>query len=226
MIKDNIKILLDKIELRCKSSGRNFDDLTLVAVSKNQPIEKLYEAYNSNLIHFGENKAQEFKQKVGLCKEPVHWHFIGHLQTNKVKYVIDSAELIHSVESIKIADEINNKANSINKKQKILLQINTSLEESKFGIASEEDIFKLYEYCYKLKNISVEGLMTMAPFTEDEKIIRDSFKGLRIFKEKIEKHYSTKLKELSMGMTNDFLIAIDEGSTILRIGTAIFGERN
>ncbi|MBN1639363.1 MAG: YggS family pyridoxal phosphate-dependent enzyme [Ignavibacteriales bacterium] len=226
MIKDNIKILFDKIEQRCESCGRDFNELTIIAVTKNQLIEKLYEAHDSALIHFGENKAQEFKQKVELFNKPVHWHFIGHLQTNKVKYIIDAAEFIHSVDSLKLAEEINKKANLINKKQKILLQINTSLEESKFGIISDDNIFELYEFSSRLENISVEGLMTMAPFTDDEKIIRNSFKSLRFFKEKLEQKYNTKLNELSMGMTNDYLIAIEEGATMLRIGTAIFGERS
>ncbi|MFA7289476.1 MAG: YggS family pyridoxal phosphate-dependent enzyme, partial [Melioribacteraceae bacterium] len=192
---------------------------------KTQPIDAIEEALNAGLTHFGENKALELRDKNSIIKHNLHWHFIGHLQTNKVKYIIDSAEFIHSVDSIKIAGEINKKAANIEKIQKILFEIKTSDEESKFGIQNENDFFKLIEQISELKNIKAVGLMTMAPYTEDKKIIRECFKKLRLIRDNAQvKGY--ELPELSMGMTNDYEIAIEEGATMIRIGTALFGDRN
>lgn len=225
MLEKNIKIVLNNILNACEKSGRNYSDLKIIAVSKTKPIELILEANKFGITNFGENKAQELKLKSEQIKEKIIWHFIGHLQTNKVKYVINCAEYIHSVDSIKLVDEINSKANKINKKQKILLEIKTSSEETKYGLETEEKIFEVLEYCKSKENIEVVGLMTMAPFTDDENLIRKSFSSLRNLKDKINS-FGFSLKELSMGMTNDYLIAIEEGSTMLRIGTAIFGERN
>ncbi|MEW6004662.1 MAG: YggS family pyridoxal phosphate-dependent enzyme [Stygiobacter sp.] len=225
MLEKNIKIVWDKISNACFKCGRNVSELRLIAVSKTQPSDLILEAIKLGLNNFGENKAQELKQKAEQINFDVIWHFIGHLQTNKVKYIINHAEFIHSVDSIKLAEEINSKAEKINKRQKILLEVKTSEEESKFGLQSEDDVFNLLEFCKSKANIEVVGLMTMAPFTDNEKIIRKSFSSLRLLKEKINS-FGYNLTELSMGMTNDFEIAIEEGSTMLRIGTAIFGERN
>jgi len=225
MLEKNIKIVQDKIENACRRIGRNSSELKLIAVSKTQPIELIKEAKNLGLIHFGENKAQELNRKAELLNENVFWHFIGHLQTNKVKYVINRAEFIHSVDSIKLAEEINSRAEKINKLQKVLLEIKTSEEATKFGLQNEDEIFQLLDFCKEKKNIEVVGLMTMAPFTDDEKVIRNSFHSLYQLREKIRSQ-GFSINELSMGMTNDFEIAIEEGATMLRIGTAIFGERN
>jgi pyridoxal phosphate enzyme (YggS family) len=225
MLEKNIKIVWDKISNACFKCGRNVSELRLIAVSKTQPSDLILEAIKLGLNNFGENKAQELKQKAEQINFDVIWHFIGHLQTNKVKYIINHAEFIHSVDSIKLAEEINSKAEKINKRQKILLEVKTSEEESKFGLQSEDDVFNLLEFCKSKANIEVVGLMTMAPFTDNEKLIRKSFSSLRLLKEKINS-FGYNLTELSMGMTNDFEIAIEEGSTMLRIGTAIFGERN
>ncbi|MFZ5947724.1 MAG: YggS family pyridoxal phosphate-dependent enzyme [Stygiobacter sp.] len=225
MLEKNIKIVWDKISNACFKCGRNVSELRLIAVSKTQSSDLILEAIKLGLNNFGENKAQELKQKAEQINFDVIWHFIGHLQTNKVKYIINHAEFIHSVDSIKLAEEINSKAEKINKRQKILLEVKTSEEESKFGLQSEDDVFNLLEFCKSKVNIEVVGLMTMAPFTDNEKIIRKSFSSLRLLKEKINS-FGYNLTELSMGMTNDFEIAIEEGSTMLRIGTAIFGERN
>lgn len=225
MLEKNIKIVQDKIENACRRIGRNSSELKLIAVSKTQPIELIKEAKNLGLIHFGENKAQELNRKAELINENVFWHFIGHLQTNKVKYVINRAEFIHSVDSIKLAEEINSRAEKINKLQKLLLEIKTSEEATKFGLQNEDEIFQVLDFCKEKKNIEVVGLMTMAPFTDDEKLIRKSFHSLYQLREKIRSQ-GFSINELSMGMTNDFEIAIEEGATMLRIGTAIFGERN
>lgn len=224
MVRENLHRLEERIESACLKANRKRNEVRLVAVSKTYPIEVIKEALSLGQRDFGENRALELRDKFGLISDDIYWHFIGHLQTNKVKYVIKPAEFIHSVESIKLAEEINIQAAKIEKQQKILLEINSSNEESKFGLRNEEKIFELAEYCKNLKNIKLCGLMTMAPFTDDEEIIRKTFRSLRELKEKLNKS-GFEFSELSMGMTNDFEIAIEEGATMIRIGTAIFGSR-
>lgn len=225
MVRENLHKLEARIESACLKANRKRNDVKLIAVSKTYPIEVIKEVYNLGQKDFGENRAQELRDKSEMLKETVLWHFIGHLQTNKVKYVIKSAEFIHSVESFRLVDEINLQAEKIKKKQQILLEVNTSNEDSKYGLQNEDDVFRLAEHCNSLENIKLCGLMTMAPFTEDEKIIRKTFSDLRELKDKLNKS-GFDLKELSMGMTNDFEIAIEEGATMIRIGTAIFGSRS
>lgn len=225
MIDENFKIIEEKINETCIKTNRKIDDITLVAVSKNNNISSITEAYSAGILNFGENKAQELRDKSKLVKENVIWHFIGHLQTNKVKYIIDTAEYIHSVDSVKLTEEINKRATGIDKIQKILIEINTSGENSKYGIKNLDEVNKITDHCSELSNIELVGLMTMAPFTENENIIRESFIRLREYKEELNKQ-GLQLTELSMGMTNDYQIAIEEGATMLRIGTAIFGKRD
>jgi PLP dependent protein len=225
MIEENLKKVEEQISKACLKTGRNRSEIKLIAVSKTQPIELLKEVLAAGALHLGENKAQELRVKSELISGDFCWHFIGHLQTNKVKYVIDATDYIHSVESIKLVDEINRKAEQLNKKQKILLEIKTSDEATKFGLETENEIFETAEYCVAQKNIELVGLMTMAPYTDDESVIRNCFRNLRNLKEKLNTNGFT-LSELSMGMTNDFEIAIEEGATMIRVGTAIFGERN
>lgn len=225
MIAENLKRLEEKIAEKCSKFGRDRSEVSLIAVSKTQPIEIINEAVKFGIVDFGENKAQELRDKAELIDQNINWHFIGHLQSNKVKYVIKSAEYIHSVDSVKLAEEINLKAAQNNKIQNVLLEIKTSEEESKFGLQNEKEIFNVAEFCQNATNISLVGLMTMAPYTEDERIIRSCFNKLHELKSSMNtKGYS--LTHLSMGMTNDFEIAIEEGATMLRIGSAIFGERN
>lgn len=225
MISENIQKIQNKITDKCVKVGRNPSEITLIAVSKNFGIDKITEASNSGLIHFGENKAQEFVNKAQLISNKLIWHFIGHLQTNKVKYVVKYADYIHSVDSFKLAEEIEKQAGKINKLQNVLLEIKTSDEATKFGLINEEDILSIASFCKNAKHIDLVGLMTIAPFTDNENDIRKSFSSLRELKNKLNA-LGFGLKELSMGMTNDFEIAIEEGSTMLRIGTAIFGKRN
>lgn len=224
MIAENLKILSESIAEKCESVGRNADEITLIGVSKYQPISAIREAYLAGLMNFGENKAQELKDKFAEFKEPVHWHFIGHLQTNKVKYVIEPAEYIHSVDSLKLAREIDKRAAKINKIQKVLLEIKTSDESTKFGLDNESDIFELVEFISGSNNLQLHGLMTMAPFTDDERAVRKSFSSLRILKDKLN-NQGVNLRHLSMGMSDDWQYAVEEGATMLRIGTAIFGKR-
>ena len=225
MIAENIKHLRVRIAAKCAEFKRNPQEIRLIAVSKFFGVDAIIEANRLGITDFGENKAQELRDKYEILGDKVTWHFIGTLQRNKVKYAVKSATFIHSVDSVALADEINKEAKKLNKVQKILLEVKTSSEETKSGLSDEEDVLKLVKHCSNLSNVELIGLMTMAAFTEDEKIIRKSFADLRNLKEKINKN-GFDLKELSMGMTNDYEIAIEEGATMLRIGSAIFGQRD
>ncbi|HPN37342.1 MAG TPA: YggS family pyridoxal phosphate-dependent enzyme [Melioribacteraceae bacterium] len=225
MITENLKYLEDTIQKKCIEINRNREDITVIAVSKNNPFNAIIEANNYGCFDFGENKAQELRDKAELLIEKnINWHFIGHLQTNKVKYVIKHAKFIHSVESFDLADEIDKRANIINKIQSVFIECNISNEESKFGLQDKEKIFSLANYIKSKPNLSLRGLMTMAPYTDDEIVIRSTFRGLKKVYDELN-FSGFALTELSMGMTNDFLIALEEGATMLRIGTAIFGDR-
>lgn len=224
MIAENLHIIKEKIEKKCSFCGRDPKEITLIAVSKTRPLSAIEDAFKAGMVNFGENKPQELKSKAESISFPVKWHMIGHLQTNKVKYIINNAEYIHSVDSLKLAEEINNRAEKSGKIQNILLEVNTSGEESKFGLNDKNDILSITNFCKNSGSLKLCGLMTMAPFTDDEMIIRNCFRKTKsLFNRLNEEGYD--LKEISMGMTNDFEIAIEEGATMLRIGTAIFGER-
>ena len=223
MIEQNLNKVEEKITEICQKVGRKRSEITLIGVSKTQSIEIIKDSLAAGLKNLGENKAQELKTKAEQINGDFRWHFIGHLQTNKVKYIIQHADYIHSVDSTNLADEINRKAMQINKKQNVLLEIKTSNEISKHGLQSEKGIFELAHYCIQSSNLKLIGLMTMAPYTDNFEIIRECFVKLRRLKESLN-NSGFKLNELSMGMTNDFDIAIEEGATMLRIGTAIFGD--
>ena len=225
MITDNIKSLRDKIAETCIKVNRNPGDVKIIAVSKNFGVNEILEALNGGMHDFGENKAQELDSKFAQLGNKVTWHFIGHLQRNKVRFAVNSADYIHSVDSLQIAIDINKRAESLNKIQKILLQVKTSDEETKSGISDENEILDIAKYCMEFKNIELTGLMTIAPLTDDRNLIRKSFKYLSNLKANLKSN-GIFLNELSMGMTDDFDIAIEEGATMLRIGTAIFGERD
>jgi pyridoxal phosphate enzyme (YggS family) len=225
MIAGNLKILNERIKAKCNGLNRDPEKIKLVAVSKTYGVDAISSANDLGLTDFGENKAQELRDKYNILGDKVTWHYIGNLQRNKVKYVVKAASFIHSVDSISLADEINKQAAKLGKVQKILLEVKTSFEESKSGAEGEESLKTLAEHCRSLENIDLIGLMTMAPFTNDEKIIRQSFSELRKLKDKLN-GYGFNLSELSMGMTNDFEIGIEEGATMLRIGSAIFGKRD
>lgn len=225
MIAENIKHLSEGIAAKCAEFKRNPQEIRLIAVSKFFGVDAINEANRLGITDFGENKAQELRDKYEILGDKVTWHFIGTLQRNKVKYAVKSAAYIHSVDSASLSDEINNQAGKLNKVQKILLEVNTSFEESKSGLIDNIKVLELAKHCSTLSNVELVGLMTMAPFTDDESIIRQSFSDLRKLKDEINK-IGFDLRELSMGMTNDYEIAIEEGATMLRIGSAIFGQRN
>lgn len=202
----------------------------VIAVSKTKPADIIMTAYNAGHKSFGENKVQELSEKYEILPKDIEWHMIGHLQRNKVKYIVPFVHLIHSVDSERLLKEINKQARKAEMTMDCLLQIHIAREESKFGFSENEvyelinsDSFKEYDH------IKIKGLMGMATFTEDKNQIRQEFRYLRGLFEKIDKEYNftnLEMKELSMGMTNDYQIAIEEGSTMIRVGSAIFGSRN
>jgi len=225
MIAENLKHLRERITAKCAEFKRNPQEIKLVAVSKFFGLDAINEANRLGITDFGENRAQELRDKYELLGDKVTWHFIGTLQRNKVKYAVKSATYIHSVDSATLADEINIQAQKLNKVQKILLEVKTSSEESKSGLTTESELLNLVKHCSTLQNVELVGLMTMAAFTDDTEIIRKSFIELRNLRDRINQN-GFDLKELSMGMTNDYEIAIEEGATMLRIGSAIFGQRD
>ena len=206
------------------------DSVRLVAVSKFQPVEAIREAYNCGHYVFGESKAQELQAKAQELPADIEWHFIGHLQSNKVKQILPFVSLIHSVDSFKLLAEINRVAEKQDVRVNCLLEVHIAKEESKFGFsyAELEELFSLGEW-KNLQNVSICGLMGMASFTENEEQIRQEFKILsQFFRSAKEKYFKDKdyFKELSIGMSGDYKIAIEEGSTLVRVGSAIFGERD
>lgn len=225
-IKNNIEYIKEKIATVAKKSGRNASDILLLAVTKTVTVDKIKVAMDYGLNDLGENKVQELISKYDKLADGCNWHLIGHLQTNKVKYIIDKVKMIHSVDSEKLALEINNRAEQHGKIMDILLEVNIANEESKFGVKPEE-IYGLIEKLKVLPNIKVKGLMTIAPLVNNMENNRKYFKLLyKLFVDiKDRKNDNIDMKYLSMGMTNDYEIAIEEGANIVRIGTGIFGER-
>jgi len=225
MIEQNLYKIKENIFNICASANRNPAEIKLIAVSKNFGVRHIEEAYAAGQIDFGENRPQELEGKSKIIDSNICWHFIGNLQKNKVKYVVKTAEFIHSVNSLELAEEINKRSEKNDKVQKILVEINTSEEESKQGLTKDSEIEKVIYNIGDLKNIKLVGLMTMPPYTEDENKIRKSFVFLRMLKDKFVQN-GVELKHLSMGMSSDYKIAIEEGSTMIRIGSAIFGDRD
>lgn len=225
MIAENLLRLRGKIEEACSKCGRDEAEIKLIAVSKYFGTNAILEAHNLGVKDFGENRAQELMLKYEKIGDSVVWHFIGTLQKNKVKYAVKCAEYIHSIDSVDLLDEVDKRAEKLNKVQKVLLEVKTSEEETKSGVDTEYEIFNLMEHSRNLNNVMIIGLMTIAPLTNNQNLIRKSFRDLAELKNKINAK-GFNLTELSMGMTSDFEIAIEEGATMLRIGSAIFGERD
>lgn len=227
MVVENIQNIKKNIEKTCLTVGRNFSDVKLIAVSKTFPSEMVSEAFESGTIDFGENYVQELIDKRDiLLTKGIRWHFIGHLQSNKVKYIADWIHLIHSVDSENLAAEIQKRAQKTNRVIDILVEVNTSEEATKFGVKPANAI-ELLKNIGRFQNINLKGLMTIGPFTEDKNVSRVSFRQLKsIFDEANRTILANRpMSELSMGMTHDYEVAIAEGSTMVRIGTAIFGSR-
>ncbi|MCK5759985.1 MAG: YggS family pyridoxal phosphate-dependent enzyme [Candidatus Delongbacteria bacterium] len=231
MIKENIKIVNDRIKNACKRSGINFSDITLVAVSKTFPVKENLYAYESGQYIFGENKIRDLVIKSEFFRETeyekVKWHYIGHLQSNKTKLVVEHADLFHCLDSLKLAKKLDSHSKKLNIVLNVLIQINSSREESKSGLLPE----KLSDFIISLKgleNLKVLGLMSIGRFNKNPEDSRDEFKFMKGLFERIKKTKllsNCKMKYLSMGMSNDFEVAIEEGADIIRVGTDIFGKR-
>ena len=226
MIAENMKIVQKKIEDACKKSGRSGDEVTLIAVSKTKPVSMLQEAYDTGCRDFGENKVQELVDKYEQLPKDIRWHMIGHLQRNKVKYIVDKVYLIHSVDSLRLAEEISREAVKKGVTVSILLEVNVAQEETKFGV-SAQDAAALAEKIAKLPNIVIKGLMTIAPYVLNAEENREVFRKLnQIAVDITQKNIDNIcMGELSMGMTGDYEVAVMEGATYVRVGTGIFGER-
>ncbi len=227
MVKENLKTVKENIKKACERAGRDESSVTLIAVSKTKPVELMKEAAESGVINFGENKVQEICSKHDCFGPEIKWHMIGHLQRNKVKQVIDKVALIHSVDSYRLAQEISVQAQKLGITVPVLLEVNIANEETKFG-SSKEDTIILAEEISELPNIEIKGLMTVAPETDNPEENRAYFREIRqlSFDIKNKNYNNVSMEILSMGMTGDYEIAIEEGSTMVRVGTGIFGARN
>ena len=227
MLKENLTNVEKNIEQACKNAGRNRNEVTLIAVSKTKPVEMLQEIYDENIRDFGENKVQELCSKMEQLPSDIRWHMIGHLQRNKVKYIVGKVELIHSVDTYRLAEEINIQAKKQNLIVPILVEVNIAHEESKFGISAEDAIL-LVEEISRLENIRIKGLMTIAPYVENPEDNRLYFRKIKQLSVDITNKNidNVSMEILSMGMTGDYMVAIEEGATMVRVGTGIFGERN
>ncbi len=227
MIKENLAYVEEQITKACERSGRNREEVTLIAVSKTKPVSLVDEAIDNGIREFGENKVQEIMDKYDTVKAPVNWHMIGHLQRNKVKYIVDKVCLIHSVDSYRLAEMIDQEAAKKGVKCDILIEVNIAKEDTKYGVM-EDEVIPLIEQISKLTNIRIKGLMTIAPFVDYSEKNRVHFRNLRNLYVDIKTKNidNVDMKILSMGMTNDYVVAIEEGATMVRVGTGIFGQRN
>jgi hypothetical protein len=227
MIKENLKAVQDNINAACERAGRDPSEVTLVAVSKTKPVEMLMEAYEAGVRDFGENYVQELVDKIETMPKDIRWHMIGHLQRNKVKYIVGKVFMIHSVDSLRLAEEISKESVKKNVNTDILVEVNVGNEDTKFGITLSE-AGETVEKMAVLPNISIRGFMTSAPFVENAEDNRKIFSDLHkiIVDIKGKNIDNTTMDVLSMGMTNDYVVAVEEGSSLVRVGTGIFGARN
>lgn len=227
MISKNLEYVETRIEEACRRAKRDRNEVTLIAVSKTKPVPDLEEAYRLGVRDFGENKVQELVEKAEVLPKDIRWHMIGHLQRNKVKYIVDKVCLIHSVDSLRLAEEISKEAVKKQLTVNILVEVNVAGEETKFGSTAEEAI-NLVEQIAALPGISIKGLMTIAPFVENPEENRKYFSKLRQLAVDIsDKNIdNVTMHVLSMGMTGDYEVAVEEGATYVRVGTGIFGERD
>ncbi len=227
MLSDNLHEVQENIRKACERSGRNPEDVTLIAVSKTKPVSDIEQIYAAGIREFGENKVQEMNDKQKVLPGDINWHMIGHLQRNKVKYIVDNVAMIHSVDSVRLAEEISKEAVKKNVAVDILVEVNVAKEESKFGLYTE-DVRQFVEQISKLPGINIKGLMTSAPFVDNPEDNRQYFRKLKDLSVDINAKNidNVHMDFLSMGMTNDYVVAVEEGATHVRVGTAIFGHRD
>ena len=226
-IRDHLNEVRENIQKACEKAGRSPQEVTLIAVSKTKPVSMLEEIYAEGIRTFGENKVQELMEKYDQLPADIKWHMIGHLQRNKVKYIVGKVSLIHSVDSYRLAEEINIQAKKHQVTVPILIEVNVAGEDTKFGVRPEETL-RLVEEIASLENVRIQGLMTIAPFVEDPEENRVHFRRLKQLSVDIDSKNidNVHMEILSMGMTNDYMVAIEEGATMVRVGTGIFGARN
>ncbi len=226
MLKENLRNVESSMQAACERSSRSRSDVTLIAVSKTKPIEMLQEAYDAGVRDFGENKVQEICDKYDKLPQDIRWHMIGHLQRNKVKYIIDKVCMIHSVDSYRLAEEINIQAKKHQLVMPILIEVNIAGEQTKFGVSKEDAVLLAQEIAH-LDSVRVEGLMAVAPYVEDPEDNRKYFREMRQLAVDIQDKNidNINMYALSIGMTGDYPTAIEEGATMVRVGTGIFGER-
>lgn len=226
MIRENLNTVEQNIAEACRRAKRAREEVTLIAVSKTKPASMLEEVYDTGIRNFGENKVQELCQKADVLPADIRWHMIGHLQRNKVKYIVDRVALIHSVDTYRLAEEINIQAKKKNITVPILVEVNIAGEESKFGTTAEDAIL-LVEEIAQLENVRIKGLMTIAPYVVDSEENRPYFRKIKQLSVDITNKniHNVSMEILSMGMTGDYTVAIEEGATMVRVGTGIFGER-
>ena len=227
MIQENIKLVEENIKKACEKVGRDINEVTLIAVSKTKPYTAIEEALPTGVRDYGENKVQELCDKYEILPKDIKWHMIGHLQRNKVKYLVGKASLIHSVDSIRLAEQIEKEYAKADEIANILIEVNMAQEESKFGITSEETE-QLVREIAKFPHIRIKGLMTIAPYTDNPESNRVYFRNMKKLSVDIENKNidNVSMSILSMGMTGDYTVAVQEGSAIVRVGTGIFGERD
>ena len=227
MIKENLRTVEENIQKACDKAGRDRNEVTLIAVSKTKPVEDLMEAYEAGVRVFGENKVQELCNKMEKMPDDIHWHMIGHLQKNKVKYIVGKVDLIHGVDNEELAKEINKRAEKAGVVQDILIEVNIAEEETKFGIAPDK-VMDFYVNISKLPYVNVRGLMCIAPNVDAEEKNRQHFVNLhKIFVDIMNiMGDNSRVDIMSMGITGDYRVAIEEGATMVRVGTGIFGARN
>ena len=227
MLADNYRQVLNNIQDACQAVGRDPKEVTLVAVSKTKPVEMLQQVYDAGARVFGENKVQEIMDKYDHLPGDIRWQMIGHLQRNKVKYIVDKVDMIHSVDSYRLAQTIETEATKKNVTVSVLLEVNVAEEESKFGLKMDE-VLPLVQQISELPHVQVKGLMTIAPFVSNPEDNREIFRKLKKLSVDIEAKNinNTTMSVLSMGMTGDYMVAVQEGATMVRVGTGIFGERD
>lgn len=226
MVTENLKVVEEKICKACERAGRKRDEVTLIAVSKTKPVEMIREAMASHITVFGENKVQEMLEKQKIITQPLDWHLIGHLQRNKVRQIVGKVTRIHSVDSLRLARQIQNEFEKKDETAHILVEVNMAREESKYGFMPEETEDAIREIA-SFSNIKVHGLMTIAPYVENSEENRVHFRNLhKLLVDINHKNIDNiNMDEISMGMTGDYEVAIEEGATYVRVGTGIFGDR-
>ncbi|WP_432665190.1 YggS family pyridoxal phosphate-dependent enzyme [Wukongibacter baidiensis] len=227
IIEDNINFVKDNIKKACEKVNRSPEEVNLIAVTKTIDAERINTALRTSIKNIGENKVQEIMEKYDKIECEPNWHLIGHLQTNKVKYIIDKVDMIHSVDSIKLAKEIDKRAKKVSRVMDVLVQVNIADEDTKFGLA-EDELDGFIKEISILENVRVQGLMAIVPYVIDPEDVREHFRKMKDIFDRLKNSTfkNVYMNYLSMGMTNDYMVAIEEGANMVRVGTGIFGERD